>query len=96
MYVSDYGYAASPDYWLTELFDYNKSVSANWLYSGVSEWTISNARGAGYILGINSYGIVSDDHHNGTELNYRPTFYLNSDVELDSGNGTEENPFRIV
>ena len=95
MYVSDYGYAASPGYWLTELYNYNMAVSENWLYQGIYEWTISNARGAGYILAINSYGIVSDDSHNGASLNYRPTFYLNSDVELDSGNGTKENPFRI-
>ena len=96
VYVSDYGYAASPDYRLTEVFDYNVAVSNNWLYSGIEEWTISNARGAGYILSINNYGVVTDNAHNGAELDYRPTFYLNSDVKLDSGIGTADDPYRIV
>ena len=41
MYVSDYGFAASPSAWTTDLYSYAKSGSVNWMYMGYYEWTIS-------------------------------------------------------
>ena len=42
MYPSDYGYATIPDYWTTNLYDYN-SVAENkdWLFWGSYEWLLS-------------------------------------------------------
>ena len=57
MYVSDYGYAATPTYWSARYSNYegptpnqtlddnnyleNGALKANWLYKGVNEWSIS-------------------------------------------------------
>ena len=41
MYVSDYGYAASSNYWTRALYDYNYVSVNNWMYMGLSEWTIT-------------------------------------------------------
>ena len=48
MYVSDYGFAAAPSAWTTNLYDYDGAAikSANWMHMGLIEWTIS--RRAGY------------------------------------------------
>src|SRR5699024_7038573 len=41
MYPSDYGYAASPDAWATNLGSYSNSTitASNWMYMGLIEWT---------------------------------------------------------
>ena len=57
MYVSEYYYGATPDYWMLPGFDqnghendaatawigedYSKAYNDNWLYTGLYEWTIS-------------------------------------------------------
>ena len=41
MYVSDYGFAASNNYWTTALYNYSSATSLNWLYLGNEEWTIA-------------------------------------------------------
>ena len=38
MYTSDYGYATTPDYWTTNLYDYNTAAySKDWLFLGSDE-----------------------------------------------------------
>ena len=95
MYVSDYGFAASPDYWTTALTSYSSAKSTNWLNSDYSEWTISP---------FSQYSkSVFYLHYNGDLVSMnpssdywaRPVFYLNSNVTYVSGDGTESNPFRI-
>ena len=62
MYPSDYGYAASPDYWSYPFhsssggrYDYRAAINSNWLYLGSSEWTItpssSRSRGVFHVYG---------------------------------------------
>ena len=47
MFVSDYGYSASPTYWTYSGYnsdstkDYRAATSSNWIYMGLDEWTIS-------------------------------------------------------
>ncbi len=57
MYVSEYYYGATPDYWMLPGYDtngnvndagtawigedYSKAINDNWLYTGLFEWTIS-------------------------------------------------------
>ena len=95
MYASDYGYAASNNYWEIALLSYNSASSSNWLYLGLDEWTItpfsSNRR---------NVFLVSYDGRLNTRLvslgcSARPVFYLNSNVTYVSGDGTQSNPFRI-
>ena len=43
MYVSDYGFAASPEAWTITMSSYSNTTATNnnWMYMGLYEWTIS-------------------------------------------------------
>ena len=97
MYVSDYGYAASPEEWNTVLgsIDYT-SNDINWLHMGLSEWTISPLSNSGYhAFGVSKTGNVISNYVD-ISAGVRPSFYLESTVVLESGTGTQENPYRIA
>ena len=100
MYVSDYGYAASSENWLSTLSDYNADINRNnnWIFMGVPEWTITPTKydeTTGWAFGINNDGSVGTNRsENGNAV--RPVFYLNPDVVYISGSGTESDPFRIA
>ncbi len=96
MYVSDFGFAASSDYWTTELNNYESAKSSNWLWlTGILEWTISHFSDYPY----SAFGVNSDGYVYGYNVNrsfaVRPVFYLNSNVVYVSGTGTQSDPFRI-
>ena len=98
MYVSDYGFAANPTYWTTNIESYDSIISENWLYSGLLEWTITPGWGDYFVFQIGADGALYVDNMWGylnREFSTRPCFYLNSDVLYDSGDGSRENPFRI-
>ena len=40
MYVSDFGFAASSEYWTASLDEYDIAVNSNWMYLGSNEWTM--------------------------------------------------------
>ena len=98
MYASDYGFAAAPSAWTTNLYDYDGTAikSANWMYLGANEWTISrdadysrgalNVYDAGNVgfnyVGINAYGV-------------RPVFSLTSSTSYVSGSGTAADPILV-
>ena len=90
MYVSDYGFALPSDSWSYDIYNSDGRISVtqitdNWLFEGLCEKTISKLRleGAGGLSLTNSGAAI------------RPVFYLNSDVLLVGGNGTESHPYRI-
>ena len=94
MYVSDYGYGASPDSWTVSLNDFNIKNN-NWLYMGLYEWMITpcllNQASVFRISGL-GYAVNSNSTAN---FAVRPCFYLNYDVEYISGDGSKNNPIRI-
>jgi len=102
MYVSDYYYAASKDYWTLPGYnssgnDYSKAVNDNWLYTGLYECTISR-RSDSFVseFGVDGSGSVGDDDvGNSNGLAARPTFNLSSSIKFTSGEGTVVNPIRI-
>lgn len=100
IYVSDYGYAASPDSWTTILADYNNVADSNWLYSDYWEWTITRcSRGSDnetFVFMLISSGGVDSIFSVSSEQDVRPTFYLNSNVQYISGSGTQTDPYRIA
>ena len=75
---------------------------------GSVEWTISryDYNGtASFINRIDGYNWTNEDQsvtnpvYSNTvtiPLSIRPTFYLKSDVKIQSGEGTKENPYRIA
>ena len=98
MYVSDYGYAASPENWNTNLYNYDNDTNQNnnWMFMGLYEWTISRRSDfTNDVFLLDSKGSVGSDV-NDIGSGVRPTFYLESNVVLSSGDGSEQNPFRIV
>ena len=104
MYVSDYGYAASPENWNTTLDNYNNDANRNnnWLYSGMIEWLLTPTP-PDLAFRIESVGSIGVDYtyeyyyaETFAYLETRPTFYLKSDVTYVSGTGTESDPYRIA
>ena len=98
MYVSDYGYAAYPDAWTTNLNFYNNSsiTSNNWLYMGLYEWTITpSSSNSSYVFYLYDSGNLNN-HNAPNGYSVRPVFYLNSNVEYNGGTGTESDPFTLV
>ena len=103
MYVSDYGFAAAPSSWTTNLGFYNIEAikSVNWMYMGLVELTIS--RIAGYsdrVFGIDNTGIVGGINVaiGGLAIYahaVRPVFSLTSSVNYVSGSGTAADPITI-
>ncbi len=97
MYVSDYGFAASPDAWTLTMSSYNNTTATNnnWMYMGLYEWTIS--RNAGYsdvALGVFRVGGVFSDYVDGSG-GVRASFNLESSVSYVSGSGSMSDPIVI-
>ena len=97
MYASDYGFAAAPSAWTTNLYYYDGEAikSANWMYLGATEWTIS--RNADYdngVLYVYDSG-SSNDTLASLALAVRPVYYLSSSVNYASGSGTAADPISI-
>ena len=104
MYISDYGYAASPENWTTTMMGYGSAISSNWMYMGLTEWTITresdefgnpetSSETNAYF--VDETGFIFQNKVYDFSFAVRPCFYLNSDVIYISGDGSQENPFRI-
>ena len=95
MYVSDYGYGASEEYWTTELNNYEPTVDSNWMYLGAHEWLISRNSGGTYnAFNVLVAGYVRSNYVYATRA-VRPSFYLESDVTYASGSGSMTDPLKI-
>ena len=97
MYVSDYGFAASPDAWTLTMSSYNNTTATNnnWMYMGLYEWTISRNAGSSYFAffvsidgGVGSYDVNYD-------IGVRASFNLESSVSYVSGSGSMSDPIVI-
>ena len=97
MYVSDYGFAASPDAWTLTMSSYNNTTATNnnWMYMGLYEWTIS--RNADYSDDAFSVYIDGYVDYGGVDLDngVRASFSLESSVSYVSGSGSMSDPIVI-
>ena len=97
MYVSDYGYGASPEKWTTALYEENYGTD-NWLYLDSYEWLISRSSGGT----VNAFIVISDNGGGVARSNVgypcavRPSFSLTSTATISSGTGTSTDPFVII
>ena len=97
MYVSDYGFAASPDAWTLTMSSYNNTTATNnnWMYMGLYEWTISRSAdysdGAFYVYSDGDVDYFSVDYDHGV----RASFNLESSVSYVSGSGSMSDPIVI-
>ena len=102
MYVSDYGFAASPSAWTTTLYNYDGNDAngtsirtINWMYMGHYDWMVSRSSGSSddaFIVsggGDVSYNSVSNTR------GVRPSFNLLSSITYVSGSGSAVDPILI-
>ena len=97
MYVSDYGFAASPDAWTLTMSSYNNTTATNnnWMYMGLYEWTISRiADGSSSAFFVFNGGHVGLSLVNG-DFGVRASFSLESSVSYVSGSGSMSDPIVI-
>jgi len=97
MYVSDYGFAASPDAWTLTMSSYNNTTATNnnWMYMGLYEWTISRRAGdSDDAFGVGGDGDVYD-YIVGYDFGVRASFNLESSVSYVSGSGSMSDPIVI-
>ena len=97
MYVSDYGFAASPDAWTLTMSSYNNTTATNnnWMYMGLYEWTISrSADDSDDAFDVDSDGYV---YYDGVDFSdgVRASFNLESSVSYVSGSGSMSDPIVI-
>ena len=96
MYMSDFGYATTNNYWTVSIENYRTAKSSNWL-AGLDEWTISKSTGSsGWAYAVRNFGDGVDRSYVTGNYEIRPCFYLNSDVQYIFGTGTQSDPFRIA
>ena len=102
MYVSEYGFAASPSAWTKALDNYDGNdvngtsiKTINWMYMGRDDWTISrrsdNSNDAFLVYSAGRVYINLVSNFNGV----RPSFNLSSSITYVSGSGSMSNPIRI-
>ncbi len=102
MYVSDYGFAADPSAWTRKLevdsgngYGNNIVKAVNWIYMGLSEWTITRKSDENYIVfHLPDGGNLNFNNTDGA-FAIRPTFYLLPSVTYSIGTGTQSNPIRV-
>ena len=105
MYVSDYAYAWEPTYWnyygmtnQSSSQEFNAiGIDKNWIHLGVPEMLLTVGGNYLYPYDIWEKGSIGLDISMWSyALPARPTFYLNNDIEYVSGNGSINNPYRII
>ena len=108
MYPSDYGYATSGGSATNretclnkELHSWNSSSESDcknndWLYDSSNiQWTLTPfASYSNDVFDVNSYGFV---YYYSAYISYgvSPALYLNSNVKISGGSGTEESPYTL-
>ncbi len=102
MYPSDYGYATDFTKCSQNLYSYDSSTNSyacrsnDWLYNSADQWLLTpDSSDATYAWDVFSSG----DVYNGIGVcsadGVRPVLYLNSVLVIESGSGTESDPYRI-
>ena len=102
MYVSDYGFAASPSAWTTTLYNYDgndaKGTSIktiNWMYMGYYDWMVSRYSDNSYrAFFVYVIGSVLGSAVRGSR-GVRPSFNLLSSITYVSGSGSAVDPILI-
>ena len=103
MYLSDYGYASS-NCENKKIWDNNSSSNdlracntTNWLYNiKVNEWLLpQNASYSNYAFRVGSVGSADNSNVNGNQFAVRPVLYLKTEVQINEGDGTSTNPYKL-
>ena len=101
MYASDYGYASSNCE--TKALGGNSSTdirtcnTTNWLYNiKVNEWVMPQLGSSnGNVFYIYNLGYMSNAGASSYTYATRPVLYLKPEVQIESGDGTSTNPYKL-
>lgn len=105
LYMNEYYYAADPLYWTYAGYkngndsiqnEYSSAKNDNWMFLGLFEYSITTANWNA----VSAFRIASSGNASWTAgynpSAIRPTFSLNADVAIESGEGTIDSPYRLV
>lgn len=90
MYLSDYGFAASPEVWNT-MWHEGKYTASDWLFLGVPEFFILSNPIDGW--GITSTGSIKAGY--AQPAGVRPVFSINTKFKYIKGEGSKSSPYII-
>ena len=103
MYVSDYGFAASPSAWTETLTNYDGNdangtliKTINWMYMGNYEWTISPYSSLSYVVFLLGFNGSLYSNNASYVCGSRPVLYLKASVLYAGGLGTKDSPITLV
>ena len=97
IYISDFAFSTIPSNWNKPVNTYNSQLVTKdtWLFNSL-EWTISpQSDSSSHAYFIDGSGLVFGDLITLYNIGVRPTFYLNENVLVASGDGTKDEPYRI-
>ena len=103
-YASDYGYAADLNFCQKALYNYNDSTctSNNWMKAiitnngGNNGWLLTPYSGESYFAWlVNSAGHVGNGNIAYYTAGVAPVLYLDSELEIESGDGSSSNPYKL-
>ncbi len=97
MYASDYGFAAAPSAWTSNMSDYDSPTitSVNWMYMGLPEWTITPFTSySNNVFYLGNPGYLNTHSASG-EYGGRPVLYLKASVPYAGGTGAKDSPIRL-
>ncbi len=96
MYPDDYGYAAGSSCLSTALNVYDGSCKNSDYLSGVTEWLQTPDAGNGSTAArLISSGFVDVGNHVTGSYDVRPVLYLNTNVQITGGDGSQSNPYTL-
>ncbi len=97
MYPSDYGYAAGSSCLSKALYNYDSSCkNSDYLSIGLNEWLQAPyASDDSYVAVLRSAGYVNYTYSVTRSLAVRPVLYLNSNVQITGGDGSQKNAFTL-
>ena len=102
MYISDYLYAAPKEKWTlcgrnssSSAQDYRSAYTEDWINSSDYQWTISRISDTlNYVFFVDNIGYIYNFAADNPRA-VRPVFYLESNVMISGGDGTQNNPYRL-
>lgn len=108
MYPSDYGYATDFTKCTENLYGYYEEACKgnDWLYNSANQWLLtpySEAPFGAFLISL--YGYASPDYNGDGEVNdrdfrenhigVRPALYLSPEAVIESGDGSQSNPYKL-
>ena len=102
MYPSDYGYATDFTKCSQTLYNYDSSTDSyacrtnDWLYNGAIQRLLTPSSSGAYSAWVvDSSGFVNYGRNVFNAYGVRPVLHLDSELVIESGSGTEADPYRI-